>query len=81
MGKAAPESQGPIRGPFWDPARLEINDEALMSPTVASVQELRERYDVRWVLIDTRYPYDGRGLRPYARTVFKDEGYLVLELG
>ncbi len=78
--KARPPGQDSIEGDFWDPRRLADNDEAMQQPTEENVQRLRERYGVRWLIIDTRYPYDRKGLRPFAEVAFADGRYRVLEL-
>ncbi|MEH0842157.1 hypothetical protein V6U81_07160 [Micromonospora sp. CPCC 205711] len=38
--------------PFWDPARLRANDTAFTAPTADGLAELRDRYGVRWLVVD-----------------------------
>jgi len=38
--------------PFWDPGKLSLNDQAFTAPTPAGLQELRNRYGVRWLIVD-----------------------------
>ncbi|MFK3981883.1 hypothetical protein ACI2K4_16090 [Micromonospora sp. NPDC050397] len=38
--------------PFWDPERLRANDEVFVAPTIAGLTALRDRYAVRWLLVD-----------------------------
>ncbi|MER6947330.1 hypothetical protein ABT294_25165 [Nonomuraea sp. NPDC000554] len=40
--------------PFWDRARIQANDAAFQSPTTESIQALRTRYGVRWLMVDER---------------------------
>jgi len=37
---------------FWDPEKLRRNDEAFIEPTAEGLRELRERYGVRWLVVD-----------------------------
>lgn len=43
--------------PFWDPDLLAANDAAFADPSAASVGDLRDRYGVRWMFVDERYPH------------------------
>ncbi|WP_434741176.1 DUF2298 domain-containing protein [Micromonospora sp. SH-82] len=43
---------GAWSAPFWDPARLAANDAAFTAPTVAGLADLRDRYGVRWLVVD-----------------------------
>ncbi|MEH0937143.1 hypothetical protein [Micromonospora psammae] len=38
--------------PFWDAERLRANDGAFTAPTAAGLAELRDRYGVRWLVVD-----------------------------
>jgi hypothetical protein len=38
--------------PFWDSERLRRNDEAFRVPTEHGLAELRDRYGVRWLVVD-----------------------------
>jgi hypothetical protein len=41
-------------GPFWDPQKLRINDQAFTHPTRQALETLRTQYGVRWLLADER---------------------------
>ncbi|MBM0258454.1 hypothetical protein [Micromonospora sp. 4G55] len=43
--------EGPY-APFWDAERLRANDAAFTAPTAAGLAELRDRYGVRWLVVD-----------------------------
>ncbi|MFF5171837.1 hypothetical protein ACFY3U_04285 [Micromonospora sp. NPDC000089] len=38
--------------PFWDAERLRANDAAFTTPTAAGLADLRDRYGVRWLVVD-----------------------------
>ncbi|MGI5287073.1 hypothetical protein ACQEVF_27560 [Nonomuraea polychroma] len=40
--------------PFWDKERLRENDGVFYAPSAASMQRLRDRYGVRWLVADER---------------------------
>ncbi|KXK62498.1 hypothetical protein AWW66_08070 [Micromonospora rosaria] len=51
----APRMVGRPGGPyaaFWDPDRLRANDAAFTAPTEAGLADLRDRYGVRWLVVD-----------------------------
>jgi hypothetical protein len=66
--------------PFWDPAKLSINDAAFESPSDGTVQRLRDEYGVRWLFVDRRYPHNLAGLRRVADLRFQRGDYAVLEI-
>ncbi|GGJ76269.1 hypothetical protein GCM10010123_02790 [Pilimelia anulata] len=39
-------------GPFWDQALFAANDAAITAPTAAGLADLRDRYGVRWLVVD-----------------------------
>ncbi|HWU31960.1 MAG TPA: hypothetical protein VN108_03745 [Marmoricola sp.] len=41
--------------PFWDPTRLALNDATFQSPSTATLDNLKERYGVKWLFVDQRY--------------------------
>ncbi|MFL6155790.1 MAG: hypothetical protein ACJ72D_06865 [Marmoricola sp.] len=47
---------------FWDPALLELNDALFTDPSPQTLDALTQRYDVRWLVVDDRYPVDLPGL-------------------
>ena len=53
---AAGDFNGAMAGPFWDPALLAANDAVFTDPSEARVTLLRDRYGVRWLLLDDRIP-------------------------
>lgn len=65
--------------PFWDPPRLQINDAAFRGAPRA-VKILRDRYDVRWMVLDRRSPSRLDRLRELADVRYRDGDYVVLEL-
>ena len=41
---------------YWDPDRLAANDAVFHRPTAGAVAHLRDRYGVRWLLVDLSQP-------------------------
>jgi len=73
---------GPVEtslGPYWDPALLALNDTAFQQPTPAALDALEE-HDVRWLLVDERYPVDLAGLETQAHRRFAAGHFTVLRL-
>jgi hypothetical protein len=66
--------------PFWDPKRLLDNDAAFMARTSDSVRRLRDRYGVRWLMVDQRSPHRLRALSRQAEVRYKSGQYVVLEI-
>lgn len=62
---------------FWDPAKLETNDQVFESPSIAAVTRLRVKYGVRWLILDRRFDGDESGLDVVAGSVFKEGDYAV----
>jgi hypothetical protein len=46
------------RIPYWDPARLAVNDAAFRRPSAATIGMLGSRYGVKWLVTDTRRSSD-----------------------
>ena len=65
--------------PFWNPAVLQDNDRAFVSPTEASVGRLRDRYGVRWLFADTAFA-DPASLSAFAVVRFTAGEFTVLEI-
>ncbi|MDE9367255.1 hypothetical protein PZ938_16670 [Luteipulveratus sp. YIM 133132] len=65
---------------FFDPALLATNDAAFTRPTAASVDVLRDRYRVRYLVVDVRYPADLAGLERVASLRLRTGDYAVVEL-
>ncbi|MFG2059225.1 hypothetical protein ACGFI9_34930 [Micromonospora sp. NPDC048930] len=57
--------EGPY-APFWDPARLRANDTAFTAPTAAGLAALRDRYGVRWLVVDREVGRESAALRTLA---------------
>lgn len=73
------ETVGPSR--FWDPEALAAGDSAISDPTPERLALLRERYDVRWLFVDTRRDADLDGLRALAQERHQAGDFVVLDLG
>ncbi|WP_197087932.1 hypothetical protein, partial [Micromonospora sp. HK10] len=52
--------------PFWDAARLRANDAAFSAPTAAGLAALRDRYGVRWLVVDRQVGRESPTLRTLA---------------
>ncbi len=52
-----------LTAPFWDPELLALNDEVFLRPGQESLDALLERFAVRWLIVDRRFPADLPGLR------------------
>ncbi|MCW2876624.1 MAG: hypothetical protein JWQ95_724 [Sphaerisporangium sp.] len=68
------------RIPFWDAERLRLNDAAIDSPTTASVALLRDRYHVRWLLVDQRRLGSRSRLSDHAELRFRSGDYAVYRI-
>ena len=66
--------------PFWDSARLRLNDEAFTAPTVANLDELRRRYGVRWLIVDREVGRESGSLADLATLRFDNGRMGVYEL-
>jgi hypothetical protein len=75
---AATPPTSPFTGPFWDPARLELNDGFLARPSAQAARRLWEQ-GVRWVYVD-RVAGSTGDLAPYARKVFSNEEATVYRM-
>ncbi|GAA3147948.1 hypothetical protein JOF29_005484 [Kribbella aluminosa] len=43
-----------VQGPYWDQDLLGLNDEVFSNPTRQTIETLRTKYDVQWLLLDER---------------------------
>ncbi|WP_214412870.1 hypothetical protein [Sphaerisporangium fuscum] len=68
------------RIPYWDPERLRLNDSAINAPTTASIALLRDRYHVRWLLVDERRLAPGSRLGDFATLGFRSGDYAVYRI-
>ncbi|MGC5020901.1 hypothetical protein [Micromonospora sp. DT47] len=71
--------EGPY-APFWDQARLRANDEAFTAPTAASLAELRDRYGVRWLVVDRQVNPESPDLAELADLRFTNSRIAVYRL-
>lgn len=70
----------PVRPPFWDEAKLRLNDQVFSNPTAANVARLHDRYGVDWLLADRRERPDLDGLARVAKQRFRAGAYTVFEI-
>lgn len=80
IGQHAPADENVTVGPFWDAARLSLNDKAFRRPTAANLGRLRTEYGVRWLFVDLRYQVDLPALAREADLRFSSGAYRVFEL-
>ena len=81
VGLTSPEPDNTVSGPFWDPPRLAANDAAFTDPSAATVSTLADEYDVRWLVVDRRFPgTDVGGLEAVADLRYDEGDYQVFEL-
>jgi hypothetical protein len=66
--------------PFWDQELLSRNDEAFTAPTAADLAELRERYAVRWLVVDRSVGGESPQLAGLAARRFDNGRLAVYEL-
>ncbi|MEU6427946.1 hypothetical protein ABZ860_18820 [Microbispora sp. NPDC046973] len=66
--------------PFWDAERLRANDLAFASPSREGVGRLRDRYGVRWLLVDDRYAPRAAALGEFAELRFRSGDYALYHL-
>jgi hypothetical protein len=66
--------------PFWDPERLRLNDDAFTAPDVGKLRELRERYRVRYLVVDRTVGSESPALASLADLRFENERVAVYEL-
>jgi hypothetical protein len=74
-GFAPRESTGMT--PFWDPDKLALNDQAFTAPTVDVLNQLRNRYGVRWLVVDRVIGQESRDLASMAPRVY-DNGRIAV---
>ncbi|MEV1287985.1 hypothetical protein [Micromonospora sp. NPDC049679] len=67
-------------GQFWDQELLRRNDEAFTAPTDAGLRELRDRHDVRWLVVDRTVGVEAPELTALARLRFDNGRMAVYEL-
>ena len=73
-------TNSPGGGPFWEPEKLRLNDEAIARPTIDKIELLHERYGVDWLFVDRRYPSDVQGLAQVADLRYERGQYAVFSV-
>ncbi len=63
--------------PFWDPAKIRLNDEVFVAPTADGLGELRDRHGVRWLVVDRTVAPEPPTLRTLADLRY-DNGRLAV---
>ena len=66
--------------PFWEPERLRANDAAFTEPTAAGLAALRDRYGVRWLVVDRTVGDEAPELAGLADRRFDNGQLAVYEL-
>jgi hypothetical protein len=66
--------------PFWDSALLDLNERVFTAPTEADLTELRDRYGVRWLVVDRSVRREGPSLFDLADPVFDNGRVAVFHL-
>jgi hypothetical protein len=66
--------------PFWDPDKLALNDAAFTAPDAGTLRELRERYRVRYLVVDRSVEPESPVLASLADLRFQNERVAVYEL-
>ncbi len=66
--------------PYWDPQLLAVNDAAFQRPSKETVGALRDRYHVRWLVVDERYDPPAPGLDDVATLRFRKDDTAVYEI-
>ncbi|MBB6472981.1 hypothetical protein [Sphaerisporangium rubeum] len=78
MDRARP-GEHPEYRPFWDQRLFRLNEKVFLAPTAAAVEELRDRYGVRWLFADERHPVSA-SLGRFAELRLRDGDYAVYRL-
>ncbi|MGW4297581.1 hypothetical protein ACWEH1_31765 [Micromonospora chersina] len=71
--------EGPY-APFWDAGRQRANDTAFTAPTAAGLAALRDRYGVRWLVVDRQVGAEAPALRMLADLRFENSRTAVYRL-
>jgi len=66
--------------PFWDQDLLRRNDEAITAPTADGLRDLRDRYGVRWLVVDRSVGVESPALAVLARLRFANDRMAVYEV-
>ncbi len=76
----APRTAAVGLGPFWDSALLDLNERAFTAPTEADLAELRDRYGVRWLVVDRSVRREGPALANLTDPVYDNGRVAVFHL-
>jgi hypothetical protein len=77
----SPRMQIPgVERPFWDPERLRLNDEAFTAPDAGKLRALRDRYHVRYLVVDRSVAPEPHALASLATRRFDNGKLAVYEL-
>jgi hypothetical protein len=79
-GFAPRQSLGDPFAPFWDQAKLKLNDEAFSAPSASLLSQLRDRYDVHWLVVDRQVAPESPQLAAYASKVYDNGRVAVYHL-
>ncbi|MEV0156095.1 hypothetical protein AB0H57_20525, partial [Micromonospora sp. NPDC050686] len=71
---------GGVAAPFWDQDLLRRNDAAFTAPTAAGLAELRDRYAVRWLVVDRQVAPEAPALASLADLRFANSRVAVYRL-
>jgi hypothetical protein len=63
--------------PFWDPARLAMNDQAFNNPSPELLAYLRDHFDVRYLVVDRTVSSESPALARYADKIY-DTGRMAV---
>ncbi|MET8910467.1 DUF2298 domain-containing protein [Micromonospora sp. NPDC004551] len=66
--------------PFWDAGRQRANDAAFTAPKAAGLAALRDRYGVRWLVVDRQVGTEAPALRTLADLRFENGRLAVYRL-
>lgn len=65
---------------FWDVERLRANDAAFTAPTIDGLADLRDRYGVRWLVVDRQVGVEAPELAQLADLRFRNDRTAVYQL-
>ncbi|MEU4694636.1 hypothetical protein [Actinoplanes sp. NPDC023714] len=68
------------RWKFWDEKKLAYNDDAIYKPSAKALNRLRDRYDVRFLVVDRKVKPEGAKLADLATLRYDDGRMAVYEL-
>jgi hypothetical protein len=68
-------------GPFWDPAKLKLNDSAFTAPAAQVLRNLYTTYGVRWLVVDRGVGREAADLATFAHRRYDNGRVAVYELG